>query len=348
MRKSFALLLSLSTSFAAAATLAAQGPPPPAPELKKLDVLAGAFTGEGTVRHEAGGEAMPWTSTSTGQWILGGHALEEKMQVVVGGGAMVIQFQSFFGWDRENGRYVTLGVSNLGPVELTPVHFLGDHEFSITAVRSEEGVPVADTGVYKFGKDGYEFSMQRVDARGRSFEHVRGTFKRSKTAAASATTDGAFTGEAAGELGKLSRLLGTWNVKGSMVMEPGTPAMNISGVETQKLGFGGNVIVGHVIGDPIPGMGPAYEAWGFTTWDPSTKRYAYGVVDNMGEIGWVQGVAIGADQVVFTSGVPHMGQPAAARATLTFTGDGLTWASDRLVGAAPAVRDFSATYTRKK
>lgn len=348
MSKTLTVLLSLTTSFAAAGAVAAQGAPPPAPELEKYEILAGAFTGEGVVRPDADGEAMPWTSTSTGQWILGGHVLEERMSVVVAGGAMVIQFQSLFGWDGEAGRHVTLGVSNMGPVELQSVHFLSDREFSIAATRTENGAPVSDTGVYKFGKDGYEFSMQRVDARGRVFEHVRGTFKRSKTAAASATTEASFVGEASDELGKLSRMLGTWSVSGKMIPAPGAPTVNITGVETEKLGFGGKVIVGHVLGDAIPGMGPAYEAWGFTTWDPETKTYAYGNVSNMGEIGLVRGVPIGADQVVFTASTPFMGQPAAARATLTFTADGLTWASDRMVGTAPTVRDFEATYTRKK
>lgn len=348
MSKTFTVLLSLSTSFAAAGMVAAQGAPPPAPQLKKYEVLAGAFTGEGIVRDAPGGDAMPWTSTSTGQWTLGGHVLEERMQVVIGGGAMVIQFQSFFGWDGETGRHVNLGVSNIGPVELQPVHFLSDTEFSIAATRSENGAPVSDTGVYKFGKDGYEFSMQRVDAHGRVFEHVRGTFKRSKTAAASATSEASFVGEATGELGKLSRMLGTWKLDGKMIPAPGAPTMNISGVETEKLGYGGNVIIGHVLGDAIPGMGPAYEAWGFTTWDPDTKTYAYGNVSNMGEIGLVRGVLVGDDQVVFTAATPIMGQPAAARATLTFTADGLTWASDKMIGTAPTVRDFEATYTRKK
>ena len=102
MRKTLAVVVSLT----AAAPLAAQaGPPSPAPELKRLDRLTGAFTGQGIVRMAAGAEPVAWTSHSTGQWTLGGHALEEQMSVTFEGGAIPpIRFRAFFGWDRETNR----------------------------------------------------------------------------------------------------------------------------------------------------------------------------------------------------------------------------------------------------
>ena len=347
MNTNLALLVTLTASLAAT-RLAAQDTPAPAPELKKYEVLAGAFTGEGTLRMTAGGEAMPWTSTSTGQWILGGHILEERMNVVVGGGAMVIEFRSFFGWDGETGRHVNLGVSNMGPVALDPVHFLSANEFVVVAARSEQGHPVADHGAYQFHKDGYTFALQRIDTAGKAFEHVRGTFKRVKTDAASHVAEASFQGEATGELTKLSRLLGSWNVTGKMIPVPGMTAIPISGKETSRLGFGGTVIVGHVNGDPIPGMGPAYEEWSFMTFDAEAKKYVHGYINNMGLIGVQNGQAVGDDVFVFTNAAPMMGSPSASRTTLDFSSGSLQVASDRFSGAGPAVREFEGSYKRAK
>jgi len=71
LRIGAALVVSLSAHPLLAAR---QGPEPPAPELKKLEFLAGKYSGKGKM-YVPGGAAVDWTMKDEGQWVLGGQFL---------------------------------------------------------------------------------------------------------------------------------------------------------------------------------------------------------------------------------------------------------------------------------
>src|SRR5258706_15581768 len=68
------LLLSV---FAVNSSYAQMGPPTPAPELKKLDFLAGDWTSEGTMTPSPGAPSGKWTMTSHAEWMDGSFFLVE-------------------------------------------------------------------------------------------------------------------------------------------------------------------------------------------------------------------------------------------------------------------------------
>ncbi len=58
-------------------TYAQMAPPTPAPELKKLDFLAGDWTSEGTVTPAPGAPSAKWTMTTHAEWMEGSFFLVE-------------------------------------------------------------------------------------------------------------------------------------------------------------------------------------------------------------------------------------------------------------------------------
>lgn len=64
----------LVAAVAAGGIGAAQGPEPPAPELKKLEFLAGKSITKGKM-YEPGKPPADWSSTDNAQWVLGGQFL---------------------------------------------------------------------------------------------------------------------------------------------------------------------------------------------------------------------------------------------------------------------------------
>jgi hypothetical protein len=101
----------------------------------------------------------------------------------------------------------------------------------------------------------------------------------------------------------------------------------------------------------MPGGGASYEMFGFLAFDAAAGQYVQLAVDSMGTIGRSEGAFTSADQLVFTDASPYLGAPSAARLVLPFGGDGdveMTVTSERLHGAAPALRDFEGHYRRAK
>ena len=103
-------LLLLAATFATPAH-AQEGPQPPATELQKLAPMLGTWESKGTAVMGPGMPAAEWTSKSTSQWALGGHALQGDMRIAFaeeGMGDLV--FRTYLTFDRERGRFVSFDI----------------------------------------------------------------------------------------------------------------------------------------------------------------------------------------------------------------------------------------------
>ena len=119
------------------------GPPKPAPELQKFNRLVGNFEGSGTASMVPGAPAGGWTSQSTYKWILGGHFLQEDTRVDIAAmGEMKMPpmfFRSFYGWNRENKKYMSCSIGNMGPAEIAEIHWSDNDTMIVVNTGIEEG-----------------------------------------------------------------------------------------------------------------------------------------------------------------------------------------------------------------
>ena len=78
MRRISLAAVSVCFALLTVASLYAQmGPPTPAPELKKLEMLAGDWVGEGTMTMAPGAPASKWTEKTHAEWMEGNFFLVE-------------------------------------------------------------------------------------------------------------------------------------------------------------------------------------------------------------------------------------------------------------------------------
>lgn len=343
------LVLVTATCLPCLGLSAQEGPPQPAKELAKLERLIGNWVGSGTAVMAPGAPEMPWTATSTFKKAMGGHCLLEETLIDIGPEAPApIVFKSYYGFDRENNRYVVCGISNMGPGAATELHLVDDDTLVTVESRLEEGKLVVDRWVTKLGKESYSFIGHRAIADGEFFVHVKGSMKRAKTAprgiALNAT---ASLRPVPAEMQKLSPLDGTYKFEGEMSMAPGQPAIKISGIETLEPVLGGNVLEMHVTGDPIPGMGK-YESWAALVWNPQKGSYTNLYVNNMGQIGSNEGRWVGKD-LVFTHSMLQKGQPTVGRVILRLDEKGgiSSVSAHSIVAGGDPFIGFKGTYTKQ-
>jgi len=343
------LLLSLALS---GATLWAQEEPAaPAPpkELKKFDRMIGTWAGSGTATMAPGMEASPWTSMSRTRPVMNGFFLEEVTVIDVGPMLPApLVFRSFFGFDTQTKRYLSCAAGNMGGVSTTRIHWADDDTMISVESGVEEGNVVVDRWVTNLGTDSYSFFGHRAVGAGEFFIHVSGEMKRTDEpfkAPALETVPG--LAPASAEMQKLNRMAGSYRFKGSLQMMPDVPVMDISGTEELDALFGGGVLQASVKGDPMP-LG-AYEGWSAIAWSPDKDCYTTVFVNNMGEIGEAEMRWVG-DQLVSTGSMLRMGQPSVMRGTLDFDEQGVITKVEMhsLVGTAPPMRDFEATYKKLK
>jgi hypothetical protein len=186
------------------------------------------------------------------------------------------------------------------------------------------------------------------------YGHVEGSMKRTKDAPQPVDASGVKPflppdAEAGNPLAKLEKLLGTYAVKGELVMVPGQPAMPISGTETLASTFGGTIIEATIHGDPVPGMpGDPYECWGAWGWDAERGCYTSICLDSMGvccvaEVRWV------GKEMVATMAGTEMGSPTTVRSILKFGADGslATVICHSLSATHEPYVSFQASYTKK-
>lgn len=349
---------------------AQQGPPGPAPELKKLAVFVGTWQGSGTaLMPPAAGEELAavapadaggapahnakWTSKSTYRWAMGGHFLEEDT-IVEFENLPPMVFHAYLGWDRENRRYVSVVAANMGEVQHSELHWLGDKTVLSMGPSHCEGVPGLQRTIQRFGAAGdtIAFSMEVASADGPLMKAVEGTMKKAKGASAQAMDASLSMMPAAPEMAKLARICGTYKVEGSMVPAPGAPSMSIHGEETIRSLFGGSTVEMRVVGGSdgdAAGESPSYESWAAISWDSQARCYRQVYVDNMGKIGSSECRWSGEKALVHTMATLESGQPMAGRCVLHLADDGsiAKIVNHSLAGTAGPLQCFSATYTKK-
>ena len=286
-----AALVLVSTSVAAA-----QDPMmgKPAPELKKLEPLLGHWTGKGKVRMGAGQPPMDWTSKSHARFVLDGHFVQEDVEIQLAMMPAPLKMRSYYGWDRENQRFMAIGLGTPGTIDIAQMHWTGPKTMVQISKKMEDGVPTLDRWVSEIGEDTVSFQGMRMAGSAEPFVHVEGVNTRSKeptgieAKAIEASTGGmnAFAHpQVAAHIGKLKGMVGKYQFAGSMVMGPGMPKMKISGKENVSMGFENTTVIMHTIGDPTPEMaGHVYEAFAFIAWDETRNCYRSGSVNNLGEI----------------------------------------------------------------
>lgn len=332
-------------AIAAQEDAAGGGAPPPAPELAKLKPLAGSWRGSGTAVMAPGAPAAKWTGQVRSEWVLGGHWLQTDGDIAFEGGEQM-RFREYFGWDRENQRYVQLAVNNMGDGVLVPVHFVGDDRMVAMVPRLAGGMPETERAVTHIGKDSQSFVVTFLHADGAAVDAVVGKFERVDKAAPGAIEAAPPLAPADPAMTQVMRMAGRYAIAGEMTMAPGAPAMQIRGNEVIRSLFGGSILQSQTIGT-ADGMPGTYEAHGYFAWDPMNRCYKVLMLSSMGEV--MQGEArfLGPDKMVQTYAVLHMGQPCVARSVLHLDAQGrpVKAVNHSCMGDAPPMQDFSCTYT---
>ncbi len=341
-----ALVLSL---LAVPAALAQEGPPGPAPELKKLEPMVGNWTGTGSF-NQPGGKPSKWYARGTYRWALDGHFLQEDFSIVFEGQPAPLVFRAYLGWDRENKRYVNAVAMNAGEVSLHEVKLLPDGTLLQIMLQQQMGQPYAERSLLKVEGDKMTHSIDLLMSQGASITIIDGTFTRGGESFdgqfGAATWMGAKPHEA---IGKLARSAGAYDVVGEMLMAAGQPPIGVTGVDTFRAVFGGTVLHGHTEGEAagMPGKYVGEVFWGH---DAAKNCLCAVYVSNMGEVMSLEGRWSGDGKLISTSSALWMGQPAVQRMLMEFDGAGAaTRATGHTIhGVAPPFESFTATYTKKK
>ncbi len=350
MTRRLVALVSLLASLAALPALAAQeGPPGPAAELARFDSLLGHWEGTGTAVMIPGTPPAKWTSTSTYQKALGGHVVQEDTVVTFEGMEQPMAFRAYLGWDRENQAYYAIGIGNTGEASKGEVTFLPDGTQLQLNTQVREGTPFAERVRLKVDGDSMSFAMEMLMPEGSSQEFVTGSMKRVAKGKPLAVEATAAMAPPSSEIGRCNRMAGTYAVTGSMVMMPGMAPMKITGTDVVRPIFGNTVLqvvtTGHAEGSP-----EAYEAHGYFCWNPARKRYQLLSVDNMGQVGNMDGW-FGADGKTFVcvGAQLYMGTPSAQRFVMHLDGEGrlLRGVGHNLVGDAAPFECFTCEYKRQ-
>jgi hypothetical protein len=118
------------------ALAAAQGPPQPGPELKKLDYFAGTWRLEGDLKPSPFGPGGKFTGTENNEWGLGGFFLmsHSEFKMPMGGGTGL----AVFGYKADEKVYVYHAFNSMGEAEDSKGMLEGD-TWSWTSESKMEG-----------------------------------------------------------------------------------------------------------------------------------------------------------------------------------------------------------------
>ncbi len=330
------LLHYLAVAAFATAGFAAQQDMSPAPQVKKFTPLVGTFQGSGTVAMAPGGEAANWTATVRGEWILGGHFVQQDEDIQTPQGPLMIR--SIYGWDREQQEFVCYGVSNMGPAP-SDITWIDESTLVNVWHGTREGTPYVERWTMKFDDKGYAFTLDRGDGNGQFYNHVKGRFDRNAKPDAARAPDAASAAPGP-ELKLLQPMIGDWTLTGR-VNVPGMN-MDIAGSESIAWMYGGAVIAGHAKGEP---EGSYFGDW-YISYDNEAKCYRQLYASNLGEIGWEESHFVDG-KFVSISANKQYGVPAVSRGVVEFADGGLSRAyADRIAGAGETIRIFQASYKR--
>ncbi len=238
----------------------------PAPELRRLAPMVGNWVGKGTMS-EPGGVETAWRAHGSYRWALGGHFVEEDFLIEFEGSPAPFVFRSYVGWDRERERYVAAIANSAGQVQLAELQILPDGTFLQLMLQNQGGMPYAERSRVRIDGDAMTMQIDFLMPEGDSMRVIDGAFER---------RGDEFRGEfgAKGWMGatpndamqRLARMCGTYDLTGQMAMMPGAPMTEITGTDSFRSVWGGNVVHGRTEGHAA-GAPEAYESHAFWAWD---------------------------------------------------------------------------------
>lgn len=329
------------------ATLAAQYPTGPAPQVKKLERLVGNWTGEGKMVEPTGVESS-WKGHGTYKWALGGHWLQEDFRFEFVGQDTPIVMRSYIGWDAAGERYVIVqGVSD-GRALLHEATMLADGTMLMYQHHHSGPAPMVERARMKVTGDAMSMVVDFLGPDGPLTNVIDAKLTRTDEAYGAEFGLGAFMGaQPHADIEKMAALNGTYDTAGQMIMDPSQPAMKISGTDMFESVWGGTLVHGRTDG-VAEGSPMQYEAHAFYGWDSKAKCIRSVFVDNMGMVGQMEGWILDDTFVSIQAG-KAMGMPMTQRFVMWFADGAWTKVKGTTCAAAmdPFV-SFEADYTKKK
>ncbi|MFH0946362.1 MAG: DUF1579 family protein [Planctomycetota bacterium] len=346
--------VSLSVLFCLATARAQEEMFQPAPEVQKFAGLVGTWEGSGSVMMSPDGEASEWTSASTYRWVLGGHFLREDTVIRGEGMGEGMAFRGLMGWDRENKRYISYSLSNMGVLNTTEVHWTADDTMVSVSNSMEGSEPAVDRWVTHLGKGALRFTGHRAVGAGEFFLHVQGEGKRVSTEVKEIpTVQGAFMPEAisgAEEMKRIGVIAGKYQMKGWVIPAAGADPMQISGSETIEPIYGGTALEVVTVGDPAPEFPDmTYEGMGWFAWNQHDQRYDTVFLNSMGELGRGPCWWSGNSTLIMTMESLYQGQPMVGNYIMELGEGGRLKSSfgHSIMGDSEPQKTFEATYIAK-
>jgi hypothetical protein len=328
---------------------AQDAPPGPAPELQKLTPMLGNWTGGG-VMNEPGGPSTKWTCTGTYAWCLDGHFVQGDFAVRFDGIDGTFVHRTYLGWDRENKRYVAASVNSGGQAYVNELQLLPDGTQVQVSLTKQNGSTYAQRSIVKFAGDVMSHTMHLLLAEGEPLRMIDGKLTRGGDGFTATLDAAAWMGAQAHEqIARLGKSAGVYEVAGEMVMMPGAPPIKIRGTDTFVVRFGGTVLHGKTEGE-AEGMPGKYLGDVFWAHDAGRDCISGLYVSNMGEVMQLEARWTPDGKFVATSNALYMGQPTAQRMMMEFAADGAAKSAvnHSIIGTAPPLESFRATYTKKQ
>ena len=333
--------------------------PQPSAQMQKYEPLLGTWQGSGTAAGPAGDQSE-WDATIAFRKIMGGHFVQEDVTVTAEGMPSPLVFRTLHGYDRENQRYLALGVGNDGEIGSHEIAWLDDQTMAFTGSSFDaEGQPRVFRTVSKLSGDSMSYRQEGARGTGPWSTLIEGNFSKiskigkqgGKPADAdAAAVDAAFGGaQPNAPMQRLQRLAGTWKIEGRMRPTPQAEWVPITGTETISPMFGGLLLKGEIHGES-PGSDQAYHGTWYIGWDAHERRYRELFASSMGEIGSSHGEWIDDTHYVGMSANRHMGKPTVGRGLLRVDAQGkpVEYTHHVISGAEPPAQTFEAKYSKAK
>ncbi|MBL8900791.1 MAG: DUF1579 family protein [Planctomycetes bacterium] len=324
--------------------------PQPAAELSKLAAFVGNWEGSGEANFSPGQPPTKWKGHGTHRWSHDGHFLQEDFVLRFEGLPIPLVMRSYFGWDRERGRYAMIQVQNNGRAVLRDFAIQPDGAIYQMLLQHQEGVDYAERSLMRLDGQKLVHSIDLFLPEGDSTRVVDAVFTRSEKACEVPLETPPFPGNVPHDaMKKLARLHGTYAVKGTMTMAPGMPPMKISGADVFHTIFGGVAMIAHTDG-AAEGMPGKYVSDGFFGYDEARGCLVMAAVSNMGEIMQLEYRFAEGDRALIgmMAGV-YSGAPTAMRYVMELDEQGalVRGSGHTLSGTAAPFESFAATYTKK-
>ena len=323
--------------------------PKPSAQLAKFEPMLGTWSGKGVARDGAGSQSQPWTATMTIQRVLDGFAVQEDL-IIEFGAPTPFLMRTIYGFDSSSQTPSAVAMSNEGHLNGMGYEFDGDGILVVYGI--DRGSDGKGTGVgrsrVEFTKDSYKFVHDGSRGAGAPFVEVEGEFKRHKGDAPKAVDVAVAKMPLGAEMKSLGALAGAYQVSGKMLMMPGAPVMDVTGVDSYLPLYGGMIMQESVAGDPTDGM-PSYVSHAYIGWNSLTSNYDWFVFDNMGvATHMISRWTKPGTEMVAAGCMVSMGSPVSANAVITAGEQGITaMKCHTLWGANEPMVSFDAKFTRK-